>query len=412
MKCGLLGEHLGHSYSPALHGFYGDYSYELFEYPPEQVEDFLKQGDFHGLNVTIPYKKTAYALCDHLTEAAQGVGSVNTVVRQGDGTLLGDNTDAAGFAASVERGGFSVAGKKCLILGSGGASLAVQYALKKLGAGEVVVISRTGEDSYRNLDRHREASFLINATPVGMYPNTGEAPVDLRSFPACEGVVDLIYNPLRTALIQQAESLGIPAVGGLSMLAEQARCAARRFTGREIPVERGIRAEEGLRRQKENRILIGMPGCGKSTVGQAWAKRLNRPFVDTDAVFTETVGCSPADFLRQKGEAAFRQEETRILAEVGKKSGLVIATGGGCVTREENYALLHQNGVLCFLERELSTLPTEGRPLSQQGVETLYQKRLPLYRRFADFTLRNSRTPETMAEEAECAYEDFCTERP
>ena len=413
MKCGLLGERLGHSYSPELHALYGDYAYALLEVPQSRVEDFLKRGKFHGLNVTIPYKKTAYALCDTLTEAAKAVGSVNTVVRQADGTLFGDNTDATGFEAAVSRSGLSIAGKKCLVLGSGGASLAVQYVLRKLGAGAVVVISRNGENHYGNLERHRDGTVIVNATPVGMYPDAGKAPVDLRDFPNCEGVFDLIYNPLRTALIQQAEGLGIPAFGGLFMLAEQAWCASERFTGQSIPPERAEAAERTLRRRKENLVLIGMPGCGKTTVGRALAQQMNRPFVDTDEVFEQTVGFSPADYLRQNGEAAFRREETKVLAEVGKQSGQIIATGGGVVTRGENYPLLHQNGAILFLERDLAELPTKGRPLSQQGsLGELYARRLPLYRQFADITLRNDKAPESIAKEAEYAYEHFSAERP
>ena len=413
MTCGLLGERLGHSYSPALHALYGDYPYQLFEVPRSGVEDFWKKGDWHGLNVTIPYKKTAYALCDALAEAARAVGSVNTVVRQADGTLLGDNTDAAGFEATVRRSGIDLTGKKCLVLGSGGASLAVQYVLRRSGAGEVAVLSRNGGDHYPDLERHRDGAILVNATPVGMYPDTGRAPVDLRDFPACEGVFDLIYNPLRTALLQQAEGLGIPAFGGLYMLAEQARRASERFTGRSIPQVRAEEAERAIRRQKENLVLIGMPGCGKTTVGRALAKRLGRPFADTDEVFSRRVGLSPADFLRQNGEAAFRREETKIIAEVGQRSGQVIATGGGVVTRPENYPLLHQNGALLFLERDLASLPTQGRPLSQgQGLTGLYARRLPLYRQFADITLRNDKPPEMIAKEAELAYENFSAQWP
>ena len=340
MRCGLLGEKLGHSYSPELHAFFGNYDYELFEVPPDQLGDFIRARDFQGLNVTIPYKTTMLAICDDLTEAAAAIGSVNTVVKQLDGSLLGDNTDAAGFEGMVWKSRMRILGRKCLVLGSGGASLSVQYVLRKLGAGEIVVISRTGEDNYTNLDRHRDASILVNTTPVGMYPNTAASPVDLREFPQCEGVLDLIYNPARTALLQQAEALGIPCLGGLYMLAEQARCAAQIFTGEVIPAIRTKEAYHALSRRKENR--------------------------------------------------------------------LVIATGGGCVTRPENYPHLHQNGAIIFLERELSKLPKKGRPLSLRGsLQDMYTIRLPMYRRFADITVANDGPAETVAQTVEEAYEHF-----
>lgn len=214
MRCGLLGEKLGHSYSPELHAFFGNYDYELFEVPPDQLGDFIRARDFQGLNVTIPYKTTMLAICDDLTEAAAAIGSVNTVVKQLDGSLLGDNTDAAGFEGMVWKSRMRILGRKCLVLGSGGASLSVQYVLRKLGAGEIVVISRTGEDNYTNLDRHRDASILVNTTPVGMYPNTAASPVDLREFPQCEGVLDLIYNPARTALLRRRRHWGFPVWAG------------------------------------------------------------------------------------------------------------------------------------------------------------------------------------------------------
>ena len=271
MKCGLLGEKLGHSYSPELHAFFGDYDYDLFEVPPEDLGSFLKTQDFQGLNVTIPYKTTLHDLCDNLTEAARSIGSVNTVVKKPGGFLLGDNTDAAGFEGMVWKSRVRVLGRKCLVLGSGGASLAVQYVLRKLGAGEIVVISRSGPDNYENLDKHADAEVIVNTTPVGMYPNTAATPVDLRDFPRCEGVLDVIYNPARTALIQQAEVLGIPCLGGLYMLVEQARCASQVFTGRPLPAIRSKEAYSTLSSRKENRILVGMPGSGKSTVGAALA---------------------------------------------------------------------------------------------------------------------------------------------
>lgn len=408
MRCGLLGEKLGHSYSPALHALFGDYDYELFEVSPDRLGDFLRVRDFQGLNVTIPYKKTLMDICDDLTSAAAAIGSVNTVLKQLDGSLLGDNTDAAGFEAMVWKSRVRILGRKCLVLGSGGASLSVQYILRKLGAGEVVVISRSGEDNYDNLERHKDAAVIVNATPVGMYPNTAAAPVDLRQFPACEGVLDLIYNPFRTALLQQAEALDIPNLGGLYMLVEQARCAAQLFTGEVISAIRTQEVYRTLRGRKENRILVGMPGCGKSTVGRALAAQLDRPFVDTDAELEKVLHMPVGEYITHYGEEAFRKEETALLAQLGKSSGLVIATGGGCVTRPENYPHLHQNGAIFFLERALSKLPKKGRPLSLKGsLEDMYTIRLPMYRRFADITVANDGPAEKVAQKLEEAYEHF-----
>ena len=408
MRCGLLGEKLGHSYSPALHALFGDYDYELFEVSPDRLGDFLRVRDFQGLNVTIPYKTTLLAICDDLTETAATIGSVNTVLKQLDGSLLGDNTDAAGFEGMVWKSRIRILGRKCLVLGSGGASLSAQYVLRKLGAGEVVVISRTGENNYDNLDRHQDAAVIVNATPVGMYPNTAASPVDLRQFPRCEGVLDLIYNPARTALLQQAETLGIPHLGGLYMLAEQARCAAQLFTGEVIPAIRTQEAYRTLRSRMENRILVGMPGCGKSTVGRALAAQLDRPFVDTDAELEKVLHMPVGEYITHYGEEAFRKEETALLAQLGKSSGLVIATGGGCVTRPENYPHLHQNGAIFFLERALSKLPKKGRPLSLKGsLEDMYTIRLPMYRRFADITVANDGPAEKVAQKLEEAYEHF-----
>lgn len=408
MQYGLLGEKLSHSYSPELHAMFGDYDYDLFEIAPGALGDFLRARNFQGLNVTIPYKTTVMAVCDRLTEAAEAIGSVNTVVQEPGGGLLGDNTDAAGFEGMLRKSGIPVQGEKCLVLGSGGASLSVQYVLSKLGAREIVVISRTGKDNYDNITRHQDAAVLVNATPVGMYPNTAAAPVDLRKFPNCRGVLDLIYNPARTALIQQAEALGIRRLGGLYMLVEQARVAAQIFTKRAIPDSLTEKVYTTLYRRKENRILVGMPGCGKTTVGRTLAQQLKRPFVDCDQKLEEQFGVSCADYLNRHGEAAFRAAETALLAKLGKESGLVISTGGGCVTRGENYPLLHQNGAIIFLERELSKLPKKGRPLSLRGnLEDMYTMRLPMYRRFADVIVANDADPERVAKKVEAAYEHF-----
>ena len=391
LRCGLLGEKLGHSYSPRIHSLLGEYAYALYEKSPAELDDFLKNGAFDGLNVTIPYKKAVVPYCAELSPAAEHVGSVNTLVRRADGSLYGDNTDYTGFLYLLDRSGLTVPEKKCLVLGSGGASLAVAAALRDRGA-ETVVISRSGPDNYENLDRHKDARLIVNATPVGMYPAVGKAALNVGAFPDLEGVLDLIYNPARTKILLDAERLGLITGNGLSMLVAQAHRAAELFTGAPIAPAKIETIWGRLRREMENVILVGMPGCGKSTVGRALAQKLGRTFRDADRMIAERAGCSIPEIFAKEGEQGFRTRETEILAGLGKQSGLVIATGGGCVTRAENYPLLHQNGTIYFLERGLSKLPKEGRPLSQRNdLETMYEARLPLYRRFADRVIDNDR---------------------
>ena len=389
MRCGLLGRTLGHSYSPQIHSQLGTYAYDLFEVEPEDLEAFLKSGSFHGLNVTIPYKKAVIPYLNALTPIAQELGAVNTIIRQPNGRLLGHNTDYFGFLALVRSSGLDLAKKKVLVLGSGGASNMAVAALQSLNA-QPVVISRRGKYNYENLGLHEDASAIVNATPVGMYPNTGVSPVDLSRFPHLEGVLDLIYNPARTQLLLDAEARGLIAVNGLKMLVAQAWESSQWFQGALLPEEKIASIYRSLRSQMENLVLIGMPGCGKSTLGALAAEKLGKKFVDADALLEEKYGPIP-EIITRKGEAYFRQLETEVLSELGKQSSLVIATGGGCVTRSENYPLLHQNGRIVFIRRPLSQLPTEGRPLSQQqGLEALYHKRLPLYTRFADEAVDNS----------------------
>lgn len=285
---------------------------------------------------------------------------------------------------------FAIAGKKVLILGNGGVCLTVRQALLDLKAAEVVVISRRGPDNYDNLARHADAQLLVNATPVGMYPQNGVSPVDLAQFPNLTGVLDLIYNPARTALLQQAQALGIPCAGGLCMLVAQAKRAAELFTGSAIEAEAVDRIMQQLARQMQNIILIGMPGCGKSTLGKALAEHLDRPFYDADTVLEAQTGRTIPEIFRSEGEATFRRLETDVLAQLGKLSGTVIATGGGCVTRQENYAHLQQNGRLIWLQRPLEDLPVAGRPLSQTtNCQNMYAQRRALYASFADATVQN-----------------------
>ena len=389
MRCGLLGEKLGHSYSPSIHAMLGEYEYRLFEKQAEELEDFLLHGDFHGLNVTIPYKKAVIPYCAELSETAKAIGSVNTLVRRSDGSLYGDNTDAFGFRCMVERCGVSPAGKKALVLGSGGASLTVQAVLRSMGA-EVIVVSRGGENNYDNLSRHEDASILVNTTPLGMYPNNGISPVDLDAFPALEAVLDVVYNPARTALLLAAEEKGIPSAGGLRMLVAQALAASEQFQDCAIDAGEIDRIEDVLTKQMRNIILVGMPGCGKSTLAKALGETLGRQVYDADAEIEQAAGMPIPEIFARFGEEEFRRQETEALRKLGKLSAAVIATGGGAVLREENYPLLHQNGIIVFVERDLAQLPTEGRPLSMKNnLGDLYEKRLPRYRRFADVTLGN-----------------------
>ena len=397
MHCGLLGGKLGHSYSPQIHGHLGAYSYKLFERQPEELEDFLKHGDFTGLNVTIPYKKAVIPYCSELSERAKTLGAVNTIVRRADGSLIGHNTDYFGFETMLRNSKLQVAGKKVLVLGTGGASNTAVAVLRAENA-NVVIISRTGEYHYGNLHLHRDASVIVNTTPVGMYPNVGISPVDLGDFPHLEGVLDVIYNPARTQLLLNAEKRGLVAVNGLEMLVAQAKESAEWFTGNKISDAVIPKIHHILKNQMENIVLIGMPGSGKSTIGAILAEKTGKTLIDADAYLAEKAGRSIPDIFAIDGEVGFRAIETEVLAELGKCSGLIIATGGGCVTQNRNYDLLHQNGTIFCLNRDLSLLPTDGRPLSQTTKLTeMYLVRKPMYDRFADHHIDNNASQEAAA---------------
>lgn len=391
LKCGLLGEKLGHSYSPQIHSMLADYEYKLFEKSPEELEDFLKSGEFDGLNVTIPYKKSVMPYCAELSPTAAQIGSVNTIVRRSDGSLYGDNTDAFGFENLIVHNGIEVKGKKALVLGTGGASVTAQAVLKNLGASEVVVISRKGEDNYENIAKHADAEIIANTTPVGMYPNNGKAAVDLTQFPKLSGVLDVVYNPSRTALLLQAEKLCIPCAGGLYMLVSQAKRSCELFTGKSIPDSEIDRIERVLSHQMQNIVIIGMPGSGKTAVSTMLAERLGRKIFDTDTIVSEKAGMTIPEIFATQGEAGFRKLETEATAEVGKLSGNIISTGGGVVTVADNYELLHQNGVIVWIERDTNKLARDGRPISlSSDLNELYAARLPLYERFADIKADNN----------------------
>ena len=403
---GLLGRKLGHSWSVPIHAALGNGAYRLLELEPDGLAPFLHRKDIGGLNVTIPYKRDVMPLCDGLHPTAKAIGSVNTIVRQPDGALVGYNTDIDGFLYMAHRTGISLNGKKVVILGTGGASLTAQAAARQARAREIAVISRSGPDDYDHLDRHADAEVLVNTTPVGMFPHTGAAPVDLTWFPRCQGVLDVIYNPRRTALVLQAEALGIPCSDGLPMLVAQAKRAEEHFFRRAIPDQENERILAQLRQETCNIVLIGMPGCGKTTVGQALAALSGREALDLDQQIVEKAGKPIPQIFAEQGEAAFRALEREVVAEAGKLTGKLLLTGGGVVTIPENYGPLRQNGRIYHLIRDLDALPTEGRPLSQStDLRALWETRAPLYTRFRDVVIQNSGTVQETAQEI---WRDFC----
>lgn len=389
MKYGLIGEHLGHSHSPFIHTLLGSTPYELVSLTPDNLGDFLKTGDFDAVNDTIPYKKAVMPYLDHIAPEAEAIGAVNTIVRRQDG-LYGYNTDYYGFLYAASRAGISLKGKKVLVLGSGGASAAVQKAAAGAGAAKVLVVSRTGSLNYGNVYQEKGAEVIVNATPVGMYPQNQGKLIELSRFSSCCGVIDLIYNPLNTPLLLDARELGIPFTCGLSMLVAQAKYASDLFQG----IQRPDSIIEGILDKTLNKIqnvvLIGMPGCGKSTIGKKLAFEQGKKFVDTDTLVEEMAGKSIPDIFKQDGEAVFRAMEAQVIDQVGKESGQVIATGGGSVLKSENVRNLKQNGTVVFIKRDIKKLATEGRPLSQNGdLEAMYKERLPFYMAAADTVMEN-----------------------
>ncbi len=420
-ECGLLGKKLSHSYSPYIHAYIGDYEYRLFEKTEEELETFLKTYDWIGLNVTAPYKERVMHYCDYLSDLARAVGSVNTVVKDNSGRIYGYNTDVAGFKDEIRAAGINIKGKKALVLGSGGASKSVCYALSNFGA-TPVVISRAGEHNYQNISNHHNANLIINTTPVGMYPNTGQSPLDLQKFISCEYVIDIIYNPYRTKLLIQAEELNIPCKNGLYMLFSQAIHSSRIFM---CNPKKGVRDKNVLplkglesasdiftdcNNETENKIkllfnkfskellnivLVGMPGCGKTTIGKALAKRLGKICLDSDEIFTKENKCTPGEYIGLQGEERFRIKEGEILSRIGKASGAVISTGGGAVTIQENFSLLYQNGIIIWLKRDIEKLCIKDRPISGNAdLSKLFRVRKPQYRQFSQHSCENNGTIE------------------
>lgn len=402
---GLLGETLGHSFSPQIHACLGDYEYKLFEVAPEDLGDFLRSGSFEGLNVTIPYKKAVMPYLAEISENAKAIGSVNTITVLPNGTLRGDNTDYDGFLYLVRRSGIAVNGKKALVLGTGGASLPVKKVLSDLGAREIISISRTGENNYQNLEKHFDADLIVNTTPVGMYPNNLQSPLSLEGFTQLSGVLDIVYNPQKTKLILDAEQRGIPAFSGLTMLVAQAKRAAELFLNTNIDDRKNDEIYETLSRQMKNIVLVGMPGCGKSTVGKALAKRFSRPFFDADQEIVKRAGKSIPEIFQTEGEAGFRKIETEVLFDLCRQSGAVIATGGGAVTVPKNHGILRQNSLVVFINRDIAVLPTNGRPLSEQNdLHEMFRQRLPLYRAVCDYEVDGNSEIQTVTDRVAEVY--------
>lgn len=404
--CGLIGRKLGHSYSPRIHSLLGDYSYDRYELEPEELENFLHHGPLTGFNVTMPYKTAVIPYLDALSPIAQRLGAVNTVVRRADGTLIGHNTDHFGFQTMLWQSGLQVSGKKVLVLGSGGASRPVRAVLEEAGA-IVVVISRNGENHYGNLSLHSDAAVIVNTTPVGMYPDTGVSPIDLDLFPNLEGVLDIIFNPAQTKLLLDAKARGIVAMNGLLMLVAQAKEASEWFTGKQIHDSRIMEIYGQLMHFTKNIALIGMPGSGKSTIASLLARKLHRTIVDVDHLIEIEAGKSIPEIFAEDGEASFRDLETKVLEHWTKESGLIIDTGGGCVTRSENLPLLKQNSWIVWIDRDMGQLATEGRPLSlAMPLSEMWDQRKPLYEAFADIRITNDRTPEEACEKIIALWEE------
>ncbi|MDO4538734.1 MAG: shikimate kinase [Coriobacteriales bacterium] len=401
-RFGLLGRTLGHSWSPRIHSTLGSAPYALFEREPSDVADFVRNGSWQGINVTIPYKRDAAALADEQSERVRRLGVANTLVRRADGSIYADNTDVLGFSFMLDRfarrhlgarvsASEVLAGKKALVLGTGGASQAVQASLEDAGA-QVVAISRTGTETYATLtSRHADAALLVNTTPVGMFPKCPASPIsadELAALTGLVGVLDVVYNPERTGLMLDAARLGLPCESGLAMLVAQAFFASQLFQGAKLEQELVDTIEQDIRKETRNVVFIGMPGCGKSAAGRKLARLTRRPFVDLDDSFAIDHGITPAACITERGEAAFRELETQTAADYCARSGLVIACGGGIVTQPRNFDILHQNSTVVMLDRNLEELSSDGRPLSQaKGIEALAAERMPLYRSWADIVL-------------------------
>ncbi len=402
---GLLGEKLSHSLSVPIHNELGNLDYKLYELKEPELEGFLRQANLGGVNVTIPYKQAVMPFLDEISEEALAIGAVNTIVNRG-GRLYGYNTDKDGFLYMVKKSGIEIKNKKVMILGNGGTSKTAKYCSEILGAKDIVIIGRK-DNNPETLSRHTDTEVIINCTPVGMKPNYINSPVELSDFPLCEGVIDVIYNPLRTKLIMDAEAKGIKHIGGLVMLTAQAKKAHEYFFDTIVSDDFSQKCAEKLWEQNENIALVGMPGSGKTTVGKLLARLSGKEYIELDEEIVKAAGKPIPEIFASVGEDGFRKIEHEVLREASRKNGVIIITGGGAVTREENYYPLHQNSRIYEIRRDIELLATKGRPLSAGGIDKLkemYEIRKPMYERFADKSIENTDIEKT----ASAIWEDFC----
>lgn len=397
---GLIGKKLGHSYSALIHAQLGNQSYQMIEVNEQELEKLFTEKKIEAANVTIPYKQTVLQYLDEADEVTQAIGACNTIVYR-DGKYRGHNTDAGGFETLLRMNDIRVQDKKVIVLGNGGASKAICWVLRKLDAKEIILVKKnlsdetiTYEECYQ---KHTNAQIIINTSPVGMYPNSDELVIELDHFQQLEAVVDIVYNPLSTKLVVTAKDKGIKACGGLGMLVAQAVEAAGHFQNTAFPDEIVETITHQLEAEKQNLVLIGMPGCGKTTVAKHLAKITHREAIDLDEEIVKDIQMSIKDYFASYGEAGFRNKETEITKRFINETGKIISCGGGIVIRKENMMALHQNGFVIWLKRNLDELEvSESRPLSSQKsqLSELYQKRKALYQHEADLVVDNDQSIE------------------